>query len=431
MQQYDSYKDSGVQWLGEIPSHWEVKRLASYFSERRVKVSDEEFPPLSVTKNGIFHQLENVAKSNDGDNRKLVHCGDFVINSRSDRKGSSGVSKYDGSVSLINIVLEPRKEKTFPDFCNYLLKSNAFIEEFYRNGRGIVADLWTTRYDEMKMIKIPMPTLKEQTAIATYLDEQTARIDTAIAQQQKMIDLLNERKQIIINRAVTKGLNPNAKMKDSGVEWIGEVPEHWEVKKLKHVCKAFGRIGFRGYSTTDLVDEGEGCITLSPSNMRGGRMQYDKCTYLSWEKYEESPEIKIFDGDILFVKTGSTYGKCSLVENLPIEATINPQLLVFKEFQCSNKFLINVLLTNLIKYQVEISVIGGTIPTISQSKIMNYIFPCPPREEQEKIVQFIDETIAPIDDVIKAIEKQISLLQERKRIIINEVVTGKVKVSNN
>lgn len=427
MQQYDSYKDSGVQWLGEIPSHWEVKRLASYFSERKVKVSDKDYEPLSVTKNGIFPQLENVAKTNDGDNRKLVLQGDFVINSRSDRKGSSGVSKYDGSVSLINIVLKPRKN-VLPDYCNYILKGYAFVEEYYRNGRGIVADLWTTRFDEMKTIKICMPPLAEQQAIAAYLDEQTARIDTAIAQQQKMIDLLNERKQIIINRAVTKGLNPNAKMKDSGVEWIGEVPEGWEVKKLKHVCKAFGRIGFRGYSTTDLVDEDEGCITLSPSNMRGGRMQYDKCTYLSWEKYEESPEIKIFDGDILFVKTGSTYGKCSLVENLPIEATINPQLLVFKEFQCSNKYLINVLLTNLIKYQVEISVIGGTIPTISQSKIMNYIFPCPPREEQEKIVQFIDETIAPIDDVIKAIEKQISLLQERKQMIINEVVTGKVKV---
>lgn len=233
MEKYSEYKDSGVQWLGEIPRHWEVKRLASYFTERKVKVSDKEYAPLSVTKNGVFPQLDNVAKTNDGDNRKLVLSGDFVINSRSDRKGSSGVAKQDGSVSLINIVLKPRKN-IYPGFCNYLLKCYSFVEEYYRNGRGIVADLWTTRYDEMKAIKISVPPITEQKAITTYLDKITVKFDEAIAQQQKMIDLLNERKQIIINNAVTKGLNPDVPMKDSGVDWIGEIPEHWELKKLKH-----------------------------------------------------------------------------------------------------------------------------------------------------------------------------------------------------
>ena len=169
MKRYDSYKDSGVQWLGEIPSHWEVKRLGSYFTERRVKVSDKDYAPLSVTKNGILPQLENVAKSNDSNNRKLVKAGDFVINSRSDRKGSSGVSSLDGSVSLINIVLNPRKG-IVPAFCNYLLKSYCFIEEYYRNGRGIVADLWTTRFDEMKSIKLAVPTIDEQNAMVAHLD---------------------------------------------------------------------------------------------------------------------------------------------------------------------------------------------------------------------------------------------------------------------
>ena len=292
MERYSSYKDSGIKWLGEIPSHWEVKRLASHFTERRVKVSDKDFQPLSVTKLGIFPQWENVAKTKDGDNRKQVLAGDFVINSRSDRKGSSGVSSLDGSVSLINIVLQPR-QTIFPAFCNYLLKSHSFIEEYYRNGRGIVADLWTTRWDEMKLIKLAIPPLAEQHAMAVYLDAATTKIDEAIAQQQHMIDLLNERKQIIIQNAVTKGLSPNAPLKDSGIEWMGQIPEHWEVKRLKHFTKAFGRIGFRGYSTSDLVEEGEGAITLSPSNMKIGKMDYSKCTYLSWKKYEESPEIKI------------------------------------------------------------------------------------------------------------------------------------------
>ena len=427
MERYESYKDSGVKWIGEIPGHWEVKRLGSYFTERRVKVSDKDFAPLSVTKNGIFPQLENVAKTNDGDNRKLVKENDFVINSRSDRKGSSGVSSFDGSVSLINIVLKPRKTIYSP-FCNYLLKSIAFIEEFYRNGRGIVADLWTTRYDEMKIVKMAMPTLSEQTAIANYLASVTSKIDEAISQQQQMIDLLNERKQIIIQNAVTKGLDPNAKMKDSGVEWIGEIPEDWEVKRLKFLVSLFGRIGFRGYSTTDLVQEGEGAITLSPSNMKNHEMDYSKCSYLSWEKYYESPEIMISNGDILFVKTGSTYGKTALVNGLTKEATINPQILVIKNIKCNNIFLSFSLQTNYIKSQVELSVIGGTIPTISQQKIGDYYIVLPNIEIQNSIVKRINEMVKPLDSSISQCNKMISLLQERKQIIINDVVTGKVKV---
>ena len=152
---YLAYQDSGVEWLGEVPSKWTLTRLGSYFNERKTKVSDKDYLPLSVTKNGIVPQLESAAKSNDGDNRKLVRKGDFVINSRSDRKGSSGIAPMDGSVSLINIVIKP--SFIFPAFCNYLLKSHAFVEENYRIGHGIVADLWTTRYDEMKNIKIALP----------------------------------------------------------------------------------------------------------------------------------------------------------------------------------------------------------------------------------------------------------------------------------
>lgn len=408
MQQYDSYKDSGVQWLGKIPSHWEVKRLASYFSERRVKVSDEEFPPLSVTKNGIFHQLENVAKSNDGDNRKLVRCGDFVINSRSDRKGSSGVSKYDGSVSLINIVLEPRKEKTLPDFCNYLLKSNAFIEEFYRNGRGIVADLWTTRYDEMKMIKIPMPTLKEQTAIATYLDEQTARIDTAIAQQQKMIDLLNERKQIIINRAVTKGLNPNAKMKDSGVEWIGEVPEHWEVKQYRHLF----------YNLDKLRQP----ITADQRSRNNPKYDY----YGASGVIDKIDFYNVDDKVLLIGEDGANL----LMRNLPLiykaegKFWVNNHAHILKPIRDDYDFMAFVM--EAADYTLFIT--GSAQPKLSQANLNCVKLPIPPLEEQVEIVKYLARRTDKIDVAISNATKQIALLQERKQIIINEVVTGKVKV---
>jgi len=194
-------KDSGVDWIGEIPEHWEVSRLGSNFEERKTKVSDKEYPPLSVTKNGIVPQLETAAKTNDGDNRKLVKEGDFVINSRSDRKGSSGIAFQDGSVSLINIVMTPKSID--PKFCNYLMKSTAFVEENYRIGHGIVADLWTTRYDEMKNIKAAFPPKQEQIAISSYVEYEIKKITKILELQEQQIFKLQEYKSTLVDSAVT------------------------------------------------------------------------------------------------------------------------------------------------------------------------------------------------------------------------------------
>lgn len=195
------FVDSGVEWIGKIPKHWKLERLGSNFIERREKVSDKDFEPLSVTKNGVVPQLDSAAKSNDGDNRKLVRKGDFVINSRSDRKGSSGLSKLDGSVSLINIVLQPININSY--FSHILLKSNGFIEEFYRNGHGIVADLWTTRFWDMKSIMLAIPPKDEQLQIVEHIENQTTKIDNAIELQQNYISKLKEYKASLIDSVVT------------------------------------------------------------------------------------------------------------------------------------------------------------------------------------------------------------------------------------
>ena len=434
MERYERYKDSGVKWIGGIPGHWGMYKLKYLFKLNKNKNIGNKcntILSLSYGKIKIKKDLNEGLTPESYESYQLLSTGDIVIRStdlQNDHTSlRTGLVKIEGAITSAYIGLK-NLDMSLCDsrFYHYFLHDWDITKAIYNQGKGLRQSL---NWDDIKNMLIPVLDISEQTAIANYLDSTTAKIDEAIVQQQKMIDLLNERKQIIINNAVTKGLNPDAPMKDSGVEWIGEIPEHWEIKKLKHVCQAFGRIGFRGYSTTDLVDEGEGCITLSPSNMRDGKMQYGRCTYLSWEKYEESPEIKVFNGDILFVKTGSTYGKSSIVEDLPLEATINPQLLVFKNFTCNNMFLANVLQSTAIKTQVEISVIGGTIPTISQQKILNYVFPFPTEDEQYAIVEYVESKSAPINAAIKAAEKQISLLQERKQIIINDVVTGKVKVS--
>ena len=178
---YPEYKETGIKWIPRIPAHWELKKINELFVERSEKRSDVEYPPLSVTKFGIVPQLDTAAKSKDSENRNKVLCGDFVINSRSDRRGSSGFSQYDGSVSLINIVLMPRKNTSL--YFHYLLRSHTFIEEFYRNGRGIVADLWTTRYSEMRNIYVPVPPIAEQEQILNYLRWKTSSINALIPEK--------------------------------------------------------------------------------------------------------------------------------------------------------------------------------------------------------------------------------------------------------
>lgn len=195
-------KDSGIKWVGKIPEHWTLTKIGSVYSLRSEKVSDKVFAPLSVTKNGVLPQLESVAKTDDGDNRKLVRKGDFVINSRSDRRGSCGISYLDGSVSLINTVLKPRNEMN-PKYYNWLFHTDLFADEFYSWGHGIVDDLWTTRWQEMKNILIPVPPSAEQKNIAAYLDEKCSEIDATIAEKQKQLETLEEYKKSLIFEYVT------------------------------------------------------------------------------------------------------------------------------------------------------------------------------------------------------------------------------------
>lgn len=419
-------KDSGVEWIGEIPREWRTLPLGNCFLERIEKVSDKEWEPLSVTKKGIFKQLENVAKSDAHDSRKKVCKGDFVINSRSDRKQSCGLSDFDGSVSLINIVLKNIFYKA--EYTKYLLKNDGFAEEFYRWGSGIVADLWSTKYSKMKKIILPVPSLEEQEKIANYLDKKVSDIDLIIEKTKATIEDYKKYKQSIITEAVTKGLNPNVEIKNSGIEWIGEIPKHFNIRKIKSISEIYGRIGFRGYTQEDLVGEKQGAITLSPSNFNNLKMNYSKCSYVSWEKYNESPEIQIKNGDILYVKTGSSYGKLCLVDGLPMEATINPQIVVLKNHKINTNFLVYYLSSSITEYQTELAVVGGTIPTIAQEKIKNYIVLTPSLEEQNQIAEYLDKKTSEIDTLITKKEALIAELEEYKKSLIYECVTGKKEI---
>lgn len=431
MATYESYKDSGVKWLGQIPSHWEVKKLRAFFSE-----VCESNSALKVHNQLQFKYGTIVPKPNTGvddavlktvSKYTVVNRGDIIINGLNLNYDfiSFRVGKVNeqGVITSAYIAMRPNKGLS-SKFYEYLLKAMDAKKVFHGFGTGIRA---TLSFKELKHKFLPLVPLNEQEAIVAYLDKVTGDIDRAIEAQQKMIDALNERKQIIITRAVTRGLNPDAPLRDSGIDWLGQIPEHWEIKKLKTLSDIKGRIGFRGYTNSDLVEQGEGAITLSPSNIVNGKMSYNKCSYLSWHKYFESPEIMVANGHILFVKTGS-YGKTAFVTDLPMEATINPQFSLIKPKKVNPYFLNYAISSQYFKLQVERGVIGSTIPTISQSAIGNMLVLTPPLSEQISIIEYLNAHFEDLDAIISNCERMIFLLQERKQIIINEVVTGKTKV---
>ena len=430
---YKKYRPSEIDWLGDIPKHWEVKRIKYIFKEQDKRSEEGLEDLLSVShytgvtkKSDRYKEGEEISNAKSLVGYKIVFEGDLVMNIMLAWNGSLGISKFNGITSPAYCVFKSLigGERYF----GYLFRTKNAQQEFKKQSTGIIESRLRLYPDKFFNIKTVVPPKEEQEKIANFLDYKTAKIDRFIRKKKQLIKLLNEQKAGIINQAVTKGLDENVKMKPSGIEWLGDIPEHWEVKKLKGICNAFGRIGFRGYKTTDLVNQGEGAITISPSNMKYDFMTFEKSTYLSWEKYEESPEIKIFNDDIIMVKTGSTYGKVGIVKNLEHEATINPQLLVLKNVTINPNYLYLLLKSNLIQSQVKAEVIGSTIPTISQTKILNFNLVTPPNEEIQSILIYIEKETTILDKTIATIEKEMALVQEYRAALIAEAVTGKIDV---
>jgi len=425
MRRYDLYKDSGINWVHEIPLNWEIDSIGKVMVERSVKVSDTEYPPLSVTKNGIVPQLEGVAKTDNNDNRKLVCSGDFVINSRSDRKGSSGYSNLTGSVSVINIVLEPTK--LFPLYTNYLFKSYLFIEEFFRNGKGIVMDLWSTRWNEMRYMKIPLPPLSEQQQIVSYLDTKTSLIDSLIEKTKLKIQLLKENRTSLINEVVTKGLNPNVEMKDSGVEWIGEIPKGWGLTKIKYEFIISGG----GTPSKDNLDYWNGDIPwVSPKDMKSKFISKTE-DYVTLEGIKNSSTKLIQDKSLLMVvRSGILQHSIPVCFN-SVPVSINQDL---KSFEEKKDMGINYLYYFIKGHEknllLEWSKDGTTVESIEMGFMLNSEIPLPPHSEQLQIVSYLDEHTQLIDKTISVEERRIELLKEYRQSLISEVVTGKRKVLN-
>ena len=422
-------KQSGIDWIGEIPDDWKISKAKTILRNKSIKNHPEAevlslYRDLGIVPKNSRDDNHNVT-SDDTASYKFVQKGELVLNKMKTWQGSLAVSDYEGIVSPAYYVCEFTNQEIDKKYIHYLLRNKMYAQEFERLSTGLRVGQWDLNIDDFLNTPIVYPPKKAtQQRIAEYLDKKIYEIDSIIEESKKSIEEYKAWKQSVIFEAVT-GKNLNCKKKDSGIEWIGEIPEKYIKTRLKYLLDIKGRIGFRGYTNADMVSEGEGAITLSPSNLKNLKMDFSKKAFVSWEKYHESPEIQIKIDDILFVKTGSSYGKSSLVDYLPVESTINPQLVVFKNIKCNQNFLIYYLQTNIIQNQVENIVIGGTIPTMSQEKMKNMFVFLPPLPEQESIAKMLDSKCAQIDSLIAEKESLIADLAEYKKSLIFEVVTGK------
>lgn len=425
MKRYQSYKSSGVDWIDVIPSHWTIKRVGQIFKERSEKVNDTDFEPLSVTKNGVVPQMEGIAKTENNDNRKLVRKGDFVINSRSDRKGSSGFSKLDGSVSVINIVLEPKE--IFPKYSHYLFRSYLFVEEFFRNGKGIVMDLWSTRFNEMKYMNIPYPLISEQHQIVRFLDEKTELIDRLISTKERKITLLKEQRTSLINQVVTRGLIPNVKMKESGVEWIGEIPEHWISLGFTKIIKIRHGYQFREY---DFTDNGIKIVKITQLD-KEGCLNLDNCSFIDENRLDEFERILIEESDVLMCLTGGTIGKIIKVGKVDEPLVQNYRVGHFSPLNDNiiNDYVFWFMSSSLTTSQMFSEIRETGQPNIGMEDFGKMKVILPPVNEQLQIVEHLESKTKEIDDLVQLEQKKIDLLKEYRQSLISEVVTGKIKVT--
>lgn len=427
-QKYSAYKDSGVEWLGKIPEHWDLRRFKYLFKEINERSTDGSGELLSVSQyTGVTKKSDNVE---DGDllttastleGYKKVYQNDLVSNIMLAWNGSLGFSPFDGITSPAYSIYRLNKGNS-ERFFHYLVRSQIYKSEFKRNSSGVIESRLRLYTDDFYSIWSLLPPLPEQTAIAAFLDDKTAKIDRAIAQKEKMIALLKERKQIIIQNAVTKGLDPNAKMKDSGVEWIGEIPEHWEVKRLKFVSK----ININSLPENTPNTFSFNYVDIGSVSFENG---IERTEYFEF-KNAPSRARRIAKKGNTVISTVRTYLKAiDYISKDKAEFIYSTGFAVLEPIGLVNEFLYHFVRSNAFTEQVTVDSKGMSYPAINSTDLSRLFLAIPPIQEQTAIVAHIETQSAKIDKAIKLQEQQIEKLKELKSTLIDSAVTGKIKVS--
>ena len=444
---YERYKDSGVEWIGEIPEEWDVLKLKWIF---KLVYRYPTYYGIQYSDNGVIEVRGEMLKGNgliDVESCEPRFISEEISNNypMTKLKKDDIVMSVRGTMGKIGLVtdnienanitanllrLSPNKNKVYSKWLVWLMESSRFNEEL--DNYSDQTTIKTIRVPNLLSINIPLPKYDEQNAIANFLYQKTAEIDGLIADKEKLIELLQEKRQAIITEAVTKGLNPNVRMKDSGIEWIGEIPEHWSITKMKYLLSP------KKYS----IKAGPFGSQLKNDDMVSGDVKvYNQKTvldndfksgdyYIENYKYEELRAFEVFSGDLL-VTTRGTIGKTAIVPKDAEKGILHPCLIkiTLNPDKVLNEY-INVVFNNtkIVTNQIMLESNATTIDVIYTDTLKNLVLPIPPLEEQKSIIDFVDAKIGEIDGLISSINNQIQKLKEYRQSLIFEAVTGKIDV---
>jgi len=425
---YPEYKDSGAPWLGSLPSHWSVLPNRALFAEVKDRNHpDEEMLSVTITR-GVIRQtallVDSAKKDSSNLDRsayKLVCPDDIAYNKMRAWQGAIGVSDYRGIISPAYVVMRLRDDYN-PRYFHELYRTPHFAKEAERWSYGITSDMWSLRPEHFKMIYSAIPPHDEQDAIVRFLDYANRRIERYIRAKKKLIALLNEQRQAIIHRAVTRGLNPNVRLKPSGIAWLGEIPEHWEIVALRRYwtvtdCK---------HLTVPFVEDG---IPLaSVVEVQEFRLNFRRCkkTIPKWYHVLIQGDRKPEQGDLIYCRNVSV-GACAIVET-DIDFAMGQDVCLIRSRSQNQRFLNYLLHSPFMKHQLEILLVGSTFKRINISEIKALTVLVPRKAEQDAICDFLDRELATFDTAIARSEREIALIREYRTRLIAAVVTGQLDV---
>jgi type I restriction enzyme S subunit len=425
---YPEYKDSGVPWLGKVPAHWTVLPHRGLFHEVNERNHPDE-PLLSVTiARGVIPQGVLLADSSkkdssnlDKSNYKLVQPGDITYNKMRAWQGAVGISQYRGIVSPAYIVVRPRRQQ-MPEYYHYLLRTPAFITEAERWSYGITSDMWSLRSEDFKRIYSVLPPYEEQRAIARFLDRHDRITRRYIRAQRRLIELLTEQKQALIQRAVTRGLDPDVPLKASGIPWLITIPAHWEVVRLKSVARI--RYGL-GQPPREAPN---GLPLIRATNVKSGQIVEKGMIYVDPEDVPPTRDALLRQDEIIVVRSGALTADSAIIPKEYDGAVAGYDMVVTVHLE-NPRFIAAALLSRyLLDHQLFLLKSRAAQPHLNAEELGNAIVLVPPRAEQDHIAHYLDQATTNIAVAIDRAQCQIALIREYHTRLIADVVTGKLDV---
>ena len=434
---YPAYKPSGVAWLGEVPEHWEVKPLKRVADIQTGLAKGKEVEPegsvevpflrVANVQDG-FLDLENVHTitiSGSSLNRYLLRPGDVLMNEGGDFDKLGRGCIWDGTINPCihqNHVFAVRPHSIRPSWLNAYTSSTQANSYFISRAKQST-NLASISSSNLMDLLIPIAPDSETEEILDFLDRETAKIDALIAEQQRLIELLQEKRQAVISHAVTKGLNPDAPMKDSGVEWLGEVPEHWELKRLKHLSPNL-TVGIVVNPSEYVSDDG--LPFVYGGDIREGVIDWENSRRIAPALSEKQAKTRLKTGDLLMVRVGAP----------GVTAVVPPQceggncasVMLIRQGSFSSQWLCYMLNTRIVRFQVEVVQYGAAQEQFNISHAVNFWLPVPPRQEQDRIAAFLDTQHEKAQGLIQQAQSAVCLLQERRSALISAAVTGQIDV---